>query len=156
VPLETVDAALHRVALTAVGLVELRRPVAEHELREREQRHDALEIKPLSAADREKYARGWSRAQERFVDPPDDAVHEADRLVTMLMSERDYPTKGFEQQVSDLSVEHGRTLQNCRTAHEVSDRSSRHEATTEKPQGVMVHCRALFDELLHNGGRPRW
>ncbi|WP_331749172.1 hypothetical protein OG520_43195 (plasmid) [Streptomyces sp. NBC_00984] len=131
------------------------RPAAEHELREREQRHDALEIKPLSAADREKYAQGWSQAQERFVDHPDDAVHEADRLVTALMSERGYPTKGFEQQASDLSVEHGRTLQSYRTAHEVSDRSSRHQATTEELRGAMVHYRALFDELLHNGGRPR-
>ncbi|MEU2135185.1 hypothetical protein [Streptomyces sp. NPDC018352] len=131
------------------------RPAAEHELREREQRHDALEIKPLSAADREKYAQGWSQAQERFVDHPDDAVHEADRLVTALMSERGYPTKGFEQQARDLSVEHGRTLQNYRTAHEVSDRSSRQQATTEELRGAMVHYRALFDELLHNGGRPR-
>ncbi|WP_406486350.1 hypothetical protein [Streptomyces sp. NBC_01563] len=131
------------------------RTAAEHELREREQRHDALEIKPLSAADREKYAQGWSQAQERFVDHPDDAVHEADRLVTALMSERGYPTKGFEQQASDLSVEHGRTLQSYRTAHEVSDRSSRHQATTEELRGAMVHYRALFDELLHNGGRPR-
>ncbi|MGW1409797.1 hypothetical protein [Streptomyces sp. NPDC002403] len=131
------------------------RPAAEHELREREQRHDALEIKPLSAADREKYSQGWSQAQERFVDHPDDAVHEADRLVTALMSERGYPTKGFEQQASDLSVEHGRTLQSYRTAHEVSDRSSRHQATTEELRGAMVHYRALFDELLHNGGRPR-
>lgn len=131
------------------------RTAAEHELREREQRHDALEIKPLSAADREKYAQGWSQAQERFVDHPDDAVHEADRLVTALMSERGYPTKGFEQQASDLSVEHGRTLQSYRTAHEVSDRSSRHQATTEELRGAMVHYRALFDKLLHNGGRPR-
>lgn len=102
-----------------------------------------------------KYAQGWSQAQERFVDHPDDAVHEADRLVTALMSERGYPTKGFEQQASDLSVEHGRTLQSYRTAHEVSDRSSRHQATTEELRGAMVHYRALFDELLHNGGRPR-
>ncbi|MEU2132726.1 hypothetical protein [Streptomyces sp. NPDC018352] len=63
-------------------------PAAEHEPREREQRHDALEIKPLPAADRERYAQGWSQAQERFADHPDDALHEADRLVTALMSER--------------------------------------------------------------------
>ncbi|MEU9619427.1 MULTISPECIES: hypothetical protein [unclassified Streptomyces] len=131
------------------------RPAAERELREREQRHDALEIKPLSAADRERYTEGWNRAQERFVDHPDDAVHEADRLVTALMSDRGYPTKGFEQQASDLSVEHGRTLESYRTAHEVSDRSSRQRATTEELRGAMVHYRTLFDELLHDGGRPQ-
>ncbi|MGW2181625.1 hypothetical protein ACWCXX_26720 [Streptomyces sp. NPDC001732] len=131
------------------------RPAAERELREREQRHDALEIKPLSAPDREKYAQGWSRAQEHFVDRPDDAVHEADRLVTALMSERGYPTKDFEQRVSDLSVEHGRTLEHYRTAHEVSDRSSRHQATTEELRGAMVHYRDLFDELLQDSGGRR-
>ncbi|MFF2328130.1 MULTISPECIES: hypothetical protein [unclassified Streptomyces] len=129
------------------------RSSAERELREREQRHDALEIKPLSSADREKYAAGWHQAQEEFVDHPDDAVHDADRLVTALMSERGYPTRGFEQQVSDLSVEHGRTLDNYRAAHEVSARSSRHEASTEELRGAMVHYRTLFDELLHNGQR---
>lgn len=39
------------------------------------------------AADRE------ARVQEQFVDRPDDAVHDADRLVTTLMSERGYPTE---------------------------------------------------------------
>lgn len=131
------------------------RPAAERELREREQRHDALAIKPLSAADREKYAQGWSQAQERFVDHPDDAVHEADRLVTALMSERGYPTGEFEQQASDLSVEHGRTLESYRAAHEVSDRSSRHQATTEELRAAMVHYRSLFDELLHDGRPPK-
>ncbi|MFJ7201083.1 MULTISPECIES: hypothetical protein [unclassified Streptomyces] len=131
------------------------RSAGERELREREQRHDALEIKPLSAADREKYAQGWSQAQERFVDRPEEAVHEADRLVTALMSERGYPTKGFEQRVSDLSVEHGQTLENYRSAHEVSDRSSRHQATTEELRSAMVRYRTLFDELLHDDHRPQ-
>lgn len=45
-----------------------------------------------SAMGRDTYAEGWSRAQGRFVDQPDEAVHEADRLVTALMSERVYPT----------------------------------------------------------------
>ncbi|MGY3061861.1 hypothetical protein ACVWZD_006159 [Streptomyces sp. TE3672] len=131
------------------------RPAAERELREREQRHDALEIKQISAAEREKYAQSWNRAQERFVDQPDEAVHDADQLVTALMGERGYPTKGFEQQVSDLSVEHGRTLEHYRAAHEVTARSDRHQATTEELRGAMVHYRSLFDELLHNGQRPR-
>ncbi|MFB8033866.1 hypothetical protein ACFC5Z_13070 [Streptomyces sp. NPDC056004] len=52
---------------------------------------------------------GWRRdrrtgTQEWFVDHPDEAVHDADRLVTALMSERGYPTKGFEQQARDLCI----------------------------------------------------
>lgn len=130
------------------------RRAGEHELREREERHDALNIKPLSAPLRDRYAQDWARVQEQFVDRPDDAVHDADRLVTTLMSERGYPTEDYEQQLKDLSVEHGNTLEHYRAAHEVNERSSHHQATTEELRGAMVHYRALFDELLHNGDRP--
>ncbi|MBT2386348.1 hypothetical protein [Streptomyces sp. ISL-11] len=130
------------------------RRAGERELRERQERHDALDIKPLPAPVRDRYAEDWSRVQERFVDRPDDAVHEADRLVTTLMGERGYPTEGYEQQLKDLSVEHGRTLEHYRAAHEVNDRSSHHQATTEELRGAMVHYRALFEELLHDGDRP--
>ncbi|GAA0593032.1 hypothetical protein [Streptomyces crystallinus] len=130
------------------------RRAGEQELREREERHDALDIKPLPAAVRDRYSLDWARVQEQFVDRPDDAVHDADRLVTTLMGERGYPTEGYEQQLKDLSVEHGRTLEHYRAAHDVNERSSRHEATTEELRGAMVHYRALFEELLHNGDRP--
>ncbi|MER0443641.1 hypothetical protein ACFYM2_08320 [Streptomyces sp. NPDC006711] len=130
------------------------RRAGEHELRERQERHDALDIRPLPAAARDRYAQDWAHVQEQFVDRPDDAVHDADRLVTTLMSERGYPTEGYEQQVKDLSVEHGRTLEHYRAAHDVHDRSARHQATTEELRGAMVHYRALFEELLHDGDRP--
>ncbi|GGU48849.1 hypothetical protein [Streptomyces violascens] len=130
------------------------RRAGERELREREERHDALDIRPLPAPVRERYSRDWAHVQEQFVDRPDDAVHEADRLVTSLMSERGYPTAGYEQQLKDLSVEHGNTLEHYRAAHQVNERSSHHQATTEELRGAMVHYRALFEELLHNGDRP--
>ncbi|MFG2720641.1 hypothetical protein ACGFW5_20415 [Streptomyces sp. NPDC048416] len=130
------------------------RRAGEHELRERQERHDALDIRPLPAAVRDRYAQDWARVQEQFVDRPDEAVHDADRLVTTLMSERGYPTEGYEQQLKDLSVEHGNTLEHYRAAHDVDERSGRHQATTEELRGAMVHYRALFEELLHNGDRP--
>ncbi|MFF3978042.1 hypothetical protein [Streptomyces sp. NPDC001828] len=130
------------------------RRAGEQELRERQERHDALDIKPLPAAARDRYSQDWARVQEQFVDRPDEAVHDADRLVTTLMSERGYPTEGYEQQVKDLSVEHGETLEHYRAAHDINERSARHQATTEELRGAMVHYRALFEELLHNGDRP--
>ncbi|WP_329112708.1 hypothetical protein [Streptomyces sp. NBC_01353] len=127
------------------------RRVAEHDLAEREKRHDSLELQPLPSRERERYAREWDGVQEQFVDHPDAAVHDADRLVTSLMQARGYPTENFDQQVRDLSVEHGRTLQHYRAAHEVDSLSTRREATTEQLRGAMVHYRALFDELLTDG-----
>ncbi|MEW2413148.1 hypothetical protein AB0953_05430 [Streptomyces sp. NPDC046866] len=121
---------------------------ADRELRSRQQRHDELDIKQLSADLRREYADQWSRVQERFVDEPENAVAQADDLVTRLMRDRGYPTDGYEQMVNDLSVEHSRTLDHFRSAHEVKARTGGGEATTEELRGAMVHYRALFDELL--------
>ncbi|MFI9201142.1 hypothetical protein [Streptomyces sp. NPDC053048] len=131
------------------------RLAAEREMREREKRHDELDIKPLDAGARDRYSREWSGVQGEFVDRPEDAVQDADLLVTSLMHDRGYPTEGFEQRLKDLSVEHGRTLEHYRSAHEINKLSMRHEATTEQLRGAMVHYRALFDELLSDGGRAR-
>ncbi|QGZ52156.1 hypothetical protein GPZ77_30740 [Streptomyces sp. QHH-9511] len=129
------------------------RKAAERDLAEREKRHDSLELRPLEDRERDKYAREWNGVQEEFVDRPEDAVHDADRLVTALMRARGYPTEDFDQQVRDLSVEHGRTLEHYRAAHEINTLSSRRQATTEQLRGAMVHYRALFDELLADGHR---
>ncbi|MFF4528506.1 hypothetical protein ACFY1P_04470 [Streptomyces sp. NPDC001407] len=130
------------------------RMAAERELRAREQRHDDLDLKSLPAPTRQQYAQDWTSVQERFVDRPEEAVGEADRLVTRLMRERGYPTDGYEQQLKDLSVAHGRTLEHYRAAHDVNTRAGSNKATTEELRGAMVHYRALFDDLLTNGDRP--
>ncbi|MGW0698526.1 hypothetical protein ACWD0A_04150 [Streptomyces sp. NPDC002867] len=127
------------------------RRAAEHELSTREKRHASLEIQPLPDSARDRYAREWVDVQQEFVDRPVDAVHDADRLVTSLMHERGYPTEGYEQQMRDLSVEHGRTLEHYRAAHEINTLSTAQRATTEQLRGAMVHYRALFDELLSDG-----
>ncbi|AJF63703.1 hypothetical protein [Streptomyces vietnamensis] len=130
------------------------RRAAEYDLGAREERHESLDIRPLDADLKQQYSREWSGVQEHFVDRPESAVHEADRLVTDLMRERGYPTDDFEQRARDLSVEHGRTLGHYRAAHEVDQLASDHRATTEQLRGAMIHYRVLFDELLSDGDRP--
>ncbi|MFK8906632.1 hypothetical protein [Streptomyces sp. YS-3] len=127
------------------------RGAAERDLKEREARHESLEIRPLPSTVRDRYTRDWASVQEHFVDSPDQAVGEADRLVTALMSERGYPTENFEQQERDLSVEHARTLDHYRIAHEINGRAGSRDITTEELRSAMVHYRALFEELLHDG-----
>ncbi|MFD5543564.1 hypothetical protein ACFWIJ_38625 [Streptomyces sp. NPDC127079] len=128
---------------------------AERELSERSKRHADLDIKPLPDSARDRFSRDWDSVQQEFVDRPEDAVHDADRLVTSLMQARGYPTEGFDQQMKDLSVEHGRTLGHYRAAHEIDTLSIGHQATTEQLRSAMVHYRALFDELLSDGGQTR-
>jgi hypothetical protein len=121
---------------------------AEQELLAREKRHDELEIHPLDPEARERHLAEWRQVQERFVDAPETAVTEADRLVVLVMGERGYPTEGYEQQVSDLSVEHATTIDRYRKAHDISTQAEAKKASTEDLRQAMVHYRALFTELL--------
>lgn len=124
------------------------RRAAEQELREREQRHHELDLKTLDPRDLERYRREWTGLQEHFVDTPESAVADANRLVTQVMRDRGYPVEGFEDRVSMLSVEHGRTLDHYHRAHEISERAAHKEAGTEELRQAMVHYRALFEDLL--------
>lgn len=126
------------------------RRAAERELAERQKRHSEYEIKPLAPAERERYTRQWSLIQEQFVDQPGRAVVEADRLVTVVMGERGYPTEGYQQQVSDLSVRHSSTLDHYRTAHGIMDRHEEAKASTEELREAMMHYRTLFKDLVES------
>ncbi len=130
------------------------RQQAERELAQREQRHQDLQIRALPPTVRDRYARDWNAVQEHFVDSPDRAVDEADRLVVLLMSERGYPTEGYEQQTRDLSVDHSRTLEHYRIAHEINSRAGGRNTSTEELRSAMVHYRALFEELLKDETGP--
>jgi hypothetical protein len=121
---------------------------AEQELLARQKRHDELEIHPLDPAARERHLAEWRQVQERFVDAPEQAVTEADRLLVVVMGERGYPTEGYEQQVSDLSVEHAGTIDRYRQAHDISAQAEAKKASTEDLRQAMVHYRTLFTELL--------
>ena len=123
---------------------------AERELSEREKRHSQYEIKPLSAEERDRYAKQWALIQEQFVDQPGRAVVEADRLVTVVMGERGYPTEGYQQQVSDLSVRHSSTLDHYRVAHGIKDRHDEAKASTEELREAMMHYRSLFQDLVES------
>ena len=124
------------------------RRAAERELRDRERRHAELELRPLDPESRERYSASWEEIQARFVDAPNEAVGEADELVTRLVAERGYPTGDYDDQLAHLSVEHARTLDHYRQAHDINERNSRGEATTEQLRQDLVHYRALFADLL--------
>jgi FtsZ-interacting cell division protein ZipA len=127
------------------------RAEAERDLERRAERHDALQIRPLSAERRDRYADGWQQVQAHFVDDPRGAMTEADDLVQQVMQERGYPTGSFEQQAADLSVEHADVLDHYREAHTVVDLRDHGQPTTEQMRTAMVHYRALFTELLDTG-----
>ena len=90
----------------------------------------------------------WYRIQALFVDAPQEATRQADRLVTEVMRGRGYPVEDFEQRAADLSVDHPWLVRDYRAAR-AKDRS---EAGTEDLRRAPVHYRSLFEELLEGGG----
>ena len=121
---------------------------AERELKEREERHEELDLRPLTPAARERYMQEWQVTQSRFVDDPSGAVAEADALVQRVMKDRGYPVEDFERRAADISVDHPDLVEKYRTAHGVAQASERGEASTEDLRHSVRHYRALFEELL--------
>jgi ABC-type nickel/cobalt efflux system permease component RcnA len=127
------------------------RRAAETELRNRRERVEKLDIRPLSITDRDRFAREWETLQPRFVDDPKGAVSDADSLVSDLMRTRGYPMGDFEQRAADISVDHPDVVNHYREAHRLAQRNASDQATTEEQRRALVHYRELFNDLLSDG-----
>jgi len=128
---------------------------AERELREREARHDELELRPLSDASRQRYSQQWQEMQQGFVDRPQVAVADADRLVTDLMRERGYPVDDFDTRSELVSVDHPDVVENYRTAHGIALRTIEGRTSTEDLRQAVISYRALFEEMLTDDAPSR-
>ena len=123
---------------------------AESELVRRQERVEHLDIRPLTAQQRNGYLQQWHAVQTRFVDDPKGAVTDADRLVEEVMMARGYPVADFDQRAADLSVHHPRVVDNYRAARDIAQRHRRGDATTEDLRQAMVFYRELFQDLLED------
>ena len=121
---------------------------AQTELDERQKHVRALDIRPLSVSERERYLADWTAVQSKFVDEPGQAIVDADRLIIEVMQVRAYPVSDFEQRAADISVNYPALVSNYRAAREIAIKNEQHQADTEELRQAMVYYRSLFDELL--------
>jgi hypothetical protein len=129
--------------------------LAESDLEKRVHRVAQFHIHPMSVEDRARFSSEWNREQSRFVDDPRAAVEHADTLVQQAMQARGYPVSDFEQNASDLSVEHPGVVDNYRIAHQIAVRDRQGLSNTEDLRKAMVSYRALFEDLLGQpAGKP--
>jgi len=121
---------------------------AQTELNERQKHVEALDIRPLSATERERYRADWTAVQSKFVDDPEQAIVDADRLIIEVMQLRAYPVSNFEQRAADISVNYPALVSNYRAAREIAIKNQQHQANTEELRQAMIYYRSLFEELL--------
>jgi len=127
---------------------------AEKELDHRQERVEALDIRPLLPEQRTRFSQEWRNVQSLFVDDPGGAISRADGLVEEVMKVRGYPVSDFDQRAADLSVHHARVVENYRAAREVAEKHRRGAASTEELRRAMVHYRELFQDLLEDREHP--
>ncbi|MEP6760094.1 MAG: hypothetical protein ABJA93_01855 [Sporichthyaceae bacterium] len=114
---------------------------------------DKLEIRDLTPAQRDRYTTDWMEVQSAFVDAPDAAVRDADRLVGAVMRDRGYPVDDFDTKADMIAADHPRIVENYRSAHDIRMRTDNGSdgSGTEDLRTAFVYYRALFAELLDDG-----
>jgi hypothetical protein len=127
---------------------ELGRVRAQRELASRERRVRRLQLRGLTREERERFVENWRLIQTQFVDDPEGAVLQGDRLLEDVMDARGYPIADFDQRVADLSVHHGRIVDEYRALRDIAQRHRRREASTEDLRQALVHFRSVFEDML--------
>jgi len=121
---------------------------AQIELNERQDYVNALNIRPLSIKERERYLANWASVQSKFVDEPGQAIIDADGLIMEVMQLRDYPISDFEQRAADVSVSYPTLVGNYRAARAIAVKNEQHQADTEELRQAMIYYHSLFEELV--------
>jgi len=124
------------------------RGAAEAELRDRQQRHDELELRPLAPLARKGFIDAWQGTQADFVDDPAVAISDADRLIQNVMRDRGYPVEDFEDRAALVSVDHPQVVERYRRAHAIAVANTDGSTDTEDLRIAMQDYRALFVELV--------
>jgi hypothetical protein len=121
---------------------------AESELEARLAHVEALQIRPLSAEEVNRFSLEWQATQAEFVDEPLASLQKADRLIREVMKAKGYPVEDFEQRAADISVDYPELVTDYRGLHLIAAKDADDEVSTEEMRQAMVHGRALFENLV--------
>ena len=131
-----------------------RRDAAEADLLDREKRVKELNIRPLTAEERDAFTSEWTEVKAVFVDSPAEATLHADRLLAKMMQTRGYPMADFDRRYEDLTVNHGDVARHYREGHELATRQNHGDGATEDRRQAMKHYEALFDHMVRDADAP--
>jgi hypothetical protein len=93
-----------------------------------------VDMVPLADESRDRYLVDWDRIEMRFIEAPEEAVHEADGLVISLLRERRHPLE---------------TRRLPKELREARDDASREKGDrTEGMRRAMLHYRAVMEKMV--------
>lgn len=122
---------------------------AAKELKDRQARHDELEIVPLDPTVAQGFRDQWRLVQERFVDGPAASVGLAHSLLRDVLAARGYPTRDDDERVAMLSVDHAAVLDSYREGMATEQRWRGSGTTdTEELRLAMQHYRSVFERVV--------
>jgi hypothetical protein len=111
--------------------------------------HDQLELREVSAEERDAVLQSWLDVQTMFVETPVTAVHEADRLVYRVLRERGYPLETVDDRATALSVDKPALANRYREANlalAYAENTSR--ADVNKLRDALLTYRDLLHDLV--------
>jgi hypothetical protein len=121
---------------------------AESQLVDLRDRHEQLQIMPLTPATRSRFLDRWQEVQSRFLDQPGHALDAADVLVREVLAARGYPTGDFDEESELVGYDHPEAVRHYRAAHDTLERARAGMSGTEEVRVAMIQYRSLFETLL--------
>ena len=122
---------------------------AEQELRERRERVES-EVQPLSEESRERYDEWWRRVEQTFVDDPEVSLENADRVVTEIMTERNFPMDSQQEVSKGVGVMYPEVVEDFREAQRVHQDAIDPQSGTdlEKMRQAIQKYRSVYERVM--------
>ena len=127
---------------------------AERELRARREKVESR-VRPLSDDGRQRYREEWELVERTFVDNPLLALDQADRVVTDILAERNFPTESRQDAAEAVGVVHSKVVEDFRDAQRIHAEATRYaeqERTEDKSMDEMRRAiqkyRSVYERLV--------
>jgi hypothetical protein len=121
---------------------------AEQELRERRERVES-EVQPLSEESLRRYDDWWRRVEQTFVDDPEASLENADRIVTEIMTERNFPMDAQQEMSKGVGVIYPEVAEDFREAQRIHQDAIDPQRRTdlEKMRQAIQKYRSVYQRL---------
>jgi type II secretory pathway pseudopilin PulG len=122
---------------------------AEQELRERREKVES-EIQPLPEESQRRYDEQWQQVERTFVDDPVASLDDADRVVTEILTERNFPADSRQEASKEVGVMYSGVVEDFREAQQIHQDATRSqgEADLEKMRQAIQKYRSVYERLI--------